>query len=327
LILERYGSLEALPADIRLVATVGAFDGVHRGHAALVGRLVREARGRSAQAVVVTFEPHPAAVLRGRAPDRLCDPAERDARLADLGVDHLVVERFDAALAAQTAEAFVGRIGAGGRLVALVMTAGTAFGRGRGGTLGSMRALGVAEGFAVVEAPQLRASGEVISSSRIRAAIALGRLTDARRLLGRPYAVTGTVVHGDGRGRRLGFPTANLALDGPVALPPNGIYAARVAWGHDPTRPERQVEGVASLGVRPTFGIGERVLEVFLLDTDEDLYDLRLRLVFVRRQRGERRFSNAERLVEQMERDVARARRVLTAASTRGAGFAGSGSG
>jgi riboflavin kinase / FMN adenylyltransferase len=313
---ERHGSLEALPANVELVATIGAFDGVHRGHAALAGRLVREARARSAEAVVVTFEPHPAAVLRGAPPARLCDPAERDARLADLGVDHLVVERFDADLAAQTAETFVGRIGSGRRLVALLMTAATAFGRGRGGTLLSMRVLGVAEGFSVVEAPELRAGGEVISSSRIRAAIGLGRLAEARRLLGRPYAVTGTVVRGDGRGRWLGFPTANLAFDDPVALPPNGIYAARVAWGNDPMQPERQADGVASLGVRPTFGVGGRVLEVFLLDTDEDLYDRRLRLVFVRRQRGERRFSNAERLVEQMERDVVRARQVLAAATT-----------
>jgi riboflavin kinase / FMN adenylyltransferase len=316
LIVQRHGSLETLPTNGRLVATIGAFDGVHRGHAALVGRLVREARERSAQAVVVTFEPHPAAVLRGAAPERLCDPAERDARLADLGVDHLVVERFDADLAAQTAQTFVGRIGAGGRLVALLMTTSTAFGRGRGGTLLSMRELGVAEGFAVVEAPELRSVGEVVSSSRIRTAIGLGRLAEARRLLGRPYAVTGTVVHGDGRGRRLGFPTANLGLDGPVALPPNGIYAARATWRRDPTEPERQAKGVASLGVRPTFGVGARILEVFLLDIDEDLYDLRLRLVFVHRQRGERRFSNAERLIEQMERDVARARRVLARTTT-----------
>ncbi len=110
------------------------------------------------------------------------------------------------------------------------------------------------------------------------------------------------------RGRTLGFPTANLAFEAPVALPPDGIYAVRVSWGGDPLRPERRADGVASLGVRPTFGHGSRVLEVFLLDFDEDLYDVRLRVEFVRRQRGERRFTSVEGLVDQMQRDVARAR-------------------
>ena len=308
---ERHARLEALAADLRSVATIGAFDGMHRGHVALIDRLVREARQRGTRGgrgdLRATSRSGPA----GHAAELLCDPAERDARLADLGVDHLVVERFDADLAAQTAETFVRRLNAGGRLVALLMTEASAFGRGRGGTLSSMRALGAAEGFEVVEVPQRRAGGEVISSSRIRAAIVTGRLAEARRLLGRSYAVTGTVVHGDGRGRALGFPTANLAFAAPVALPPDGIYAVHVDWGGEPTHPSRRKDGVASLGVRPTFGVGARVLEVFLLDTDEDLYDLRLRVTFVRRQRGERRFEQVGQLVEQMERDVVRARRIL----------------
>lgn len=309
--MERHASLEDLPADARIVATVGAFDGLHRGHVALIGRLAREARRRRAQAVVVTFEPHPAAVLRGEPPELLCDPSERDARLAALGVDHLVVEPFDAALAAQSAEAFVGRLGGGRELVALLMTATSAFGRGRGGTLASMRNLGAARGFDVVEVGQRRSGRAIVSSSRIREAVGAGRLSEAARLLGRPYAVTGTVVHGDGRGRGLGFPTANLAFDEPVCLPPNGIYAVRVSWGDDPMEPERHADGVASLGVRPTFGVGARVLEVFLLDADEDLYGHRLRVVFIRRQRGERRYTSVDRLVVQMQRDVARARRLL----------------
>jgi len=309
---ERHVGLEELPSDIRLTATIGAFDGVHRGHAALIGRLVREARRRRAQAVVVTFEPHPAAVLRGEPPELLCDPSERDARLATLGVDHLVVEPFDAGLAAQSAEAFVGRLGGGRDLVALLMTETSAFGRGRGGTLASMRMLGAERGFDVVEVGQRRSGRNIVSSSRIREAVGAGRLSEAARLLGRPYAVTGTVVHGDGRGRGLGFPTANLAFDEAVCLPPNGIYAVRVSWGGDPMEPERSADGVASLGVRPTFGVGARVLEVFLLDTDEDLYGRRLRVVFIRRQRGERRFTSVDRLVMQMQRDVARARRTLS---------------
>ena len=174
------------------------------------------------------------------------------------------------------------------------MTADSAFGRGRGGNLASMQALGAIEGFDVVEVGQRDSQGAAISSSRIRAAVEAGRLAEAARLLGRRYAVTGTVVHGDARGRTLGFPTANLAFEAPVALPPDGIYAVRVSWGGDPLQPDRRADGVASLGVRPTFGHGSRILEVFLLDFDEDLYDARLRVEFVRRQRGERRFTSVE---------------------------------
>jgi riboflavin kinase/FMN adenylyltransferase len=312
--MERHSSLEALPEGLRMVAAIGVFDGVHRGHRAFIGRLVQEARLRDARSVLVSFQPHPAIVLRGTLPSVLCEPLERAARLAALGVDYLVVERFDTALAAQSAEDFVARLQAGRRLVALVMTTDSAFGRGRAGNPASMQALGATEGFDVVQVGQHHSQGVVISSSRIRAAVEAGHLAEAARLLGRRYAVTGTVVHGDARGRALGFPTANLAFEAPVALPPDGIYAVRVSWGGDPLQPERRADGVASLGVRPTFGLGSRILEVFLLDFDEDLYGSRLRVEFVRRQRGERRFASIERLVDQMQRDVARARTVLAAA-------------
>jgi riboflavin kinase/FMN adenylyltransferase len=308
---ERYEHLEGLPSGSAMVATIGAFDGVHRGHVALIERLVREARRHGARSVVVTFEPHPAAVLRGTPPTLLCDPLERDARLAELGVDDLVVERFDTELAAQTAEAFVARLRAGRRLVSLLMTEASTFGHGRGGTIASMRLLGATEGFEVVKVVQRHSGDEVISSSRIRAAITAGRLSEAARLLGRRYAVTGTVVHGDGRGRTLGFPTANLAFDAPVALPPDGIYAVRVELDPLAPPPRRSVDGVASLGVRPTFGVGARILEVHLLDFDQDLYGTRLRVAFVRRQRGEHRFRDVGALVAQMGRDAASARRIL----------------
>jgi riboflavin kinase/FMN adenylyltransferase len=297
-----------------MAAAIGVFDGVHRGHRAFIGRLVQEARRRDARSVLVTFQPHPAGVLRGTSPSVLCDSPERAARLAELGIDHLVVERFDATLAAQSAEDFIARLGARRRLVALVMTAASAFGRGRAGNLASMRDLGARDGFDVVQVDQHHGGGAVISSSRIRAAVEAGRLAEAARLLGRRYAVAGTVVHGDARGRTLGFPTANLAFETPVVLPPDGIYAVRVSWGGDPLQPVRRADGVASLGVRPTFGHGSRVLEVFLLDFDEDLYDAHLRVEFVRRQRGERRFTSVERLVEQMQRDVLRARAILAVA-------------
>jgi riboflavin kinase/FMN adenylyltransferase len=201
------------------------------------------------------------------------------------------------------------------------MTRRSGFGRGRGGTFASMTALGRVDGFAVIEVPE-RSSGDTpISSSRIREAVVAGRLSEAARLLGRRYAVTGTVVRGDGRGRALGFPTANLAFDQPVALPPDGIYACRVSWDTRDAEPAgadhrgpRAADGVASLGVRPTFGPGGRVLEVYLLDIDEDLYGARVRVAFVRRQRGERRYGSVGALVAQMDRDVARARVILSRA-------------
>ncbi|MFI5291738.1 MAG: riboflavin biosynthesis protein RibF [Candidatus Limnocylindrales bacterium] len=317
--MERHAALEALPRGIRVVATIGAFDGVHRGHAALIARLVDAAAAARAEPVVVTFAPHPAAVLRGAAPALLCDPAERDARLAGLGVAHLVVEPFDADLADQTAEDFIGRLQAGRQLAAIVMTRGSAFGRGRGGTFDAMTALGSQSDFEVVEQPELRLAGGPVSSSRIRAAVAHGRLVEARRLLGRRPAVTGVVVHGDGRGRTLGFPTANLGFAAAVALPPDGIYAVRTTWSDgadaDPTAWQRHADGVASLGVRPTFGVGGRVLEVHLFDIDEDLYDRQLRVAFVRRQRGERRFTSPAALIDAMHQDVVVARRLLSASS------------
>jgi riboflavin kinase/FMN adenylyltransferase len=153
----------------------------------------------------------------------------------------------------------------------------------------------------------------VVSSTRVREALAAGRLAEVKRLLGRRYAVTGTVVRGDRRGRTLGYPTANLSFDAPVALPPDGIYAVRAAWGgRDLLNAQRGANGVASLGVRPTFGAGgARWLEVNLFDVNENLYGRKMRVEFVRRLRGEKQFASADALVRQMDRDAARARAVL----------------
>jgi len=311
---ERHAGLATLPAGLRLAVTIGVFDGVHRGHLAVLRALMHAARASQATPVVVTFEPHPELVLRGTLPPLLCDAEERAARLAAEGVAHLVVQPFDRAFAGLSAEAFVEQIGAGRDLAALVMTPESAFGRGRGGTAATMAALGAVRGFRVVEIASLRSGGALISSGRIRSLLAEGRLAAAARLLGRPPAVSGTVVRGDGRGRDLTYPTANLAFDAPVALPRDGIYAVRVGWGGPhPLAPERQADGVASLGIRPTFGVGDRVLEVHLFDFDEHLYGQRLRVEFVRRQRGERRFADAASLIAQMDLDAMRARRILAA--------------
>lgn len=305
-------SIDELPADLRFALTIGMFDGVHRGHQRAIGTLVRAARKARADAVVLTFDPHPAQVLRGSAPPLLCAPAERLARLAQLGVDTTVVQPFDAAFADQTPDAFLDRIRAHRRLVALVMTGESAFGRDRAGILARIRELASEMKFRAVEVARLTRAGGTVSSTRLRAQLAEGRLAEARRLLGRRYAVTGRVVPGDRRGRTLGYPTANLAFDAPVALPVDGVYAVRVGWGgEDPLAPARTADGVVSIGVRPTFGGGERLLEVHLFDVDEDLYGQNLRVEFVRRLRGEKEFTSVDGLVRQMDRDAARAKSVL----------------
>jgi riboflavin kinase/FMN adenylyltransferase len=301
-----------LPAGERLVVAVGVFDGVHRGHCRVL-RASRETAARlRARSAVITFEPHPRAVVGPGAPPLLCDLPERLARLERAGVDLTVVQRFDRPFAELSAEDFLERVREGRRLAAVIMGRDSAFGHRRGGTAANMAEVGRRIGFELVRVDLLALGGERVSSTRIREQVAEGRLAQARLHLGRSHAVRGTVVRGDGRGRGLGFPTANLAFEEPVALPPDGIYATLVSWdGSDPLAPARRNRGVASLGVRPTFGPGGRVLEAHLLDFDEDIYGERLRVTFVRRQRGERRFAEVDALVHQMRLDTARARTVL----------------
>ena len=311
------GSIDELPAGMRFALTIGMFDGVHRGHQRVLAALSRAATKTDADAVVVTFDPHPAKVLRGSAPSLLTDPSEKLARLRAMGIGTTVIQRFDQDFAAQPPDEFLARLCTGRDLTAIVMTEESAFGRDRTGMAGSMRQLGELRGFRVLEVKRVESRGAVLSSTRIRTLITDGRLGAAQRLLGRRYAVTGTVVAGNRRGRDLGFPTANLSFDEPVALPPDGIYAVNVTWGgEDPLSPDSSAGGVASLGVRPTFeSAGERVLEVHLLDFDGDLYGQRMRVEFVRKLRDEKKFESADALVKQMDRDTARARQVLTQAS------------
>jgi riboflavin kinase/FMN adenylyltransferase len=304
-------SLDELPSDIRLVATVGVFDGVHLGHQQVFRVLEATARRLGATPVVITFDPHPEAIVRGRAPDLLMDQQERLERIAEHVAGIVVLQRIDAAFRRTTAEEFMTRIGADRNLVGLVMTRVTAFGRDRQGTLDVLRTMGQGL-WETVEAPTLDSRGARVSSARIRELIEAGRLLSAGRLLGRPFALVGDVVHGEQRGRHLGFPTANLHFADPVALPPDGIFAARVSWGGTAILvPAERAEAVVSLGTQPTFGGRERLFEVHLLDRSEDLYGQRLRVELCRRLRGQQRYDSAEDLIVQMGRDVARARRIM----------------
>lgn len=286
--------------------TIGAYDGVHRGHQAVLGEVRRRADERGLPTVVVTFDRHPASVVRPEsAPKLLTDLDQRLEVLAATGdVDWAVVVTFDAERAAQEAEDFVGGLlvgTLGARLV--VVGEDFHFGRRRRGNVELLTRLGDDLGFDVVGfrlVPGADGAGPV-SSTTVRAAVAAGDVEGAAALLGRPYEVRGTVVTGDRRGRELGYPTANVAVPPDILLPGDGIYA-----GWHVREDGRAKVAAISLGRRPTFhdGAGASVLEAHLLDFDGDLYGERARVRFVRRLRGEERFDSVEDLVTQMALDV-----------------------
>ncbi|MCZ7683490.1 MAG: bifunctional riboflavin kinase/FAD synthetase [Sandaracinaceae bacterium] len=293
------------------VVTLGNHDGVHLGHRALL-TAARERAGREGLTVTaVTFDPHPSVVLApDRAPPLLTTIARRRELLLALGADEVTVLRFDRELASTSPEGFAEDVLAR-RLDARSVVVGPdfRFGRGRAGDVTALRALGEAHGFDVISVPPVTLEGEAVSSTRVRAALARGEVAEAARLLGRAHDVDGTVVRGDGRGRSIGVPTANLDCD-PVLLPADGVYAV-VLRVHG----ERELlRGVANLGVRPTFAAG-RSVEVHLFDVDRDLYDARVRVGFVERLRAEQRFDGIEALKAQIARDAERARASLAAAS------------
>jgi riboflavin kinase/FMN adenylyltransferase len=282
---------------------LGVFDGVHRGHRAILSASREAAAARDARPVALVFDPPPVEVIRpDRTLERLAPLAENLERIGAAGVHPLAVH-FDDALRDLPAEVFLDRLGPGLRPVAVVMTPDSAFGKDRAGTPEWLAEVGAQRGFEVVLTDPETDDG-VISSSRIRAAVAAGEVGEAARLLGRPPAVTGTVVRGDGRGRELGYPTANLAFDYRPALPALGIYAG---WAIGQ-------RALISIGRRPTFHAdGAVVVEAHLLDWDGDLYDTELRVEVAERLREERAFGSVDELVSQMGRDEAAARALLAA--------------
>jgi riboflavin kinase/FMN adenylyltransferase len=286
--------------DREAVVTVGTFDGVHRGHAAVVAEVVARARRSGRAGVLVTFEPHPAHVLRpDRAPERLTLAAERAEALAATEIDYVAVLRFDAALSRMEPEAFVDRVLVDRcRVRELVVGHDHAFGRGRRGDVSLLPALGRRRGFTVdVVDPVPDDGGEPISSSRIRAAIAAGDLRRAARWLGRPYRVSGRVERGAGRGRAIGVPTLNLLPPAGKLLPPDGVYAVRVEWGRG------IAGGMMNQGARPTVGDERRWLEAHLFGVDAELYGQEVRVEWVERLRDIRRFGSLGELKIQLERD------------------------
>jgi riboflavin kinase/FMN adenylyltransferase len=315
--IEYVRGIDQLPKGTRLAVTVGVFDGVHRGHQQVFRVLEETARRLGAMPVAVTFDPHPEAVVTGRAPDMLMDRLERIERISRHIGGLVVLQTFDEVFRRTTAQEFVDRLGGKDDLAALVMTSVSAFGRDRGGTLPVLREMGAAGGWELVDAPTLDSGGDRVSSARTRQLVTNGELRTAADLLSRPFALVGSVVHGEQRGRELGFPTANLDFSQPVALPPDGIYAARASWGGPVVlEPGEMADAVVSLGTQPTFGGRVRLMEAHLLDRDEDLYGQRMRVQFCTFIRGQERFDSSDELVSQMGHDVARARTILDECET-----------
>ena len=281
--------------------TLGVFDGVHRGHRYLLSATREVAAARDARPVALVFDPPPIEVIRPDVTlERLAPLAENLARVSDAGVQPIPV-RFDPAVRDLPPEVFLDRLGPGLRPAAIVMTPDGAFGKDRSGTSERLTEIGSQRGFEVV-AIEPDSDDGVISSTRIRQALATGDVAEAERLLGRLPAVTGTVVRGDGRGRELGYPTANLRFSYRPALPALGIYAG---WAIDEP-------ALISLGRRPVFHTdGDVVFEAHLLDWDGDLYDQELRVEVATRLRDERKFASVQDLIDQMKRDESEARAAL----------------
>lgn len=290
------------------VATIGNFDGQHRGHQALLRTVVDTAAAAGGTPIVVTFDPHPVRILAPHVPLKfLTSPDEKQAAFAAAGIAEVVYLPFSTAFAARSPESFaVDVLGGTLHLTQLFVGAHFAFGAQRAGRIDDLRRFGQACGYRVHAVTPVEIDGAVVSSTRIRTAIQQGRVDEAARCLGRWYAWQGTVVEGAQRGGDLGWPTANLRVPSERVVPKDGVYATRTWWQG------RLFQSIAYVGTRPTFEAdGERLLEVHLLDERRALYGEQIRVEFVAYLRGDATFSTAEALQAQIALDVEQARACL----------------
>lgn len=308
--MERLHGGSAVPAHLRGgIVALGNFDGFHMGHQAVVGRAVARARSEGRPALVATFDPHPMRYFRPQSPwFRLTTLEQRERLILAAGVDAMLVFQFDAEFAAVSAADFISdwlvrRIGAAGVVTGQDFT----FGKDRGGDVAQLKLMGQANRMSVETVAPVTDGGEVVSSTRIRAALQAGDCEQATRLLTRPFAIEGIVEHGDKRGRELGFPTANLPI-GNYLRPRYGIYAVR---GH--LEDGRVLDGVANLGTRPMFDPPKELLEPHFFDFDGDLYGQRIEVELISFIRDELVFDDVEALVAQIAKDADEARRRLAA--------------
>jgi riboflavin kinase/FMN adenylyltransferase len=286
---------------------IGVFDGVHLGHRALVTQLASGARPEHATSVAATFDPLPIHVLAPGAPaSALSDVSDRIRQLPDAGAEVVIVFHFDEAFARISAEEFLDRVRGAGDVRRIVVGPDFHFGRRAEGDVTMLRARGTRDGFAVDVVTPIEIDGAIVSSTRIRNLLLAGNVQAAARLLGRPYGVRGRAMHGAKHGRALGFPTINLALPNERLLPRDGIYAVWAEMG------EGRFKAAATLGVRPAFGGGGRVLEAYLLDFSGEVYGDEVEVAFVRRLRDEIAFANPAELSAQIARDVEQTKGALS---------------
>lgn len=288
--------------------TIGVFDGVHLGHRSLLEYLVTRARGKGCFAGVITFKTHPEKVLnRSNTVTWICTLRERVRLLKAIGVDVVAPVTFTRELANLTAREFIVLLCQHLHLCHLVLGPDSALGKHREGTPEYLQKLGEELDFRVEVVEEARFQGQVISSSVIRQLIALGDIPKVEKMLGRRFSLEGRVVPGDRRGRTLGFPTANVRIQPEQAMPPDGIYAT-VTW-----RNGRPLASVTNIGVRPTFGGSQHLIETHIMDFDQNLYNKKLKIDIVARIRDERQFSSVEDLKRQLQKDVMQAREILAA--------------
>ena len=290
-----------------IVLTFGVFDGVHVAHQMVIQSVVRRAKALGVNGVVISFDPHPAFSISGKAPSVLTTVTQKTELLKALGIDRVIVEDFNEEFSRLSPEEFVRDILIG-RFHAREIVVGydCAFGKDRAGDRWLLKELGEKYGFVVDVVEPYKLEGDIVSSTRIRAAISQGDLELTQKLLGRPYSLWGLVVAGKGIGRQIGYATANLQLQS-QALPPSGVYAVEVRVN------ERQFHGILNMGEQPTFGKGEFRAEVHLLDFAETLYGQNIEALFVKKIRDEKAFASSERLAAQIEKDEAAVRKILSA--------------
>ncbi|AXH97793.1 bifunctional riboflavin kinase/FAD synthetase [Ornithinimicrobium avium] len=317
--MHRWTTLDDVPADLGpTVATLGNFDGVHRGHHAVLDTVTSVARDRGLAAVAVTFDPHPVAVLHPeRAPQEICGLQRRLDLLEETGLDGVVVVEFTREYAQLTPEDFVVQTFVRGlRAQVVVIGHDSRFGLHNSGDADTMRELGRVHGFEVIVPGTLGETDHGVrawSSTALREAITSGDVPGAAEALGRLHSVSGEVVHGHHRGRELGFPTANLAADSEGLVPADGVYAGWLTRpGLPADHPDHRLPAAVSVGTNPTFDDVERSVEAYVLDRDDlDLYGETVRVEFVQRLRDNLRFTSVEELMEQIGADVDRVRELL----------------
>jgi riboflavin kinase/FMN adenylyltransferase len=306
--MEHFDSIDAIRLE-SCELTIGSFDGIHIGHKSLIQQTVESARGLSIPSVALTFFPHPSVILRGRRPAFYINtPEEKAEQLGALGVDFVITQHFDRALSSIKADEFLKLIKDHLQFQGLWVGENFALGHRREGNVAYLEKAREKWNFELNIVPPVYAGGEIVSSTRVREALRSGDVIRVSRYLGRPFLIPGVVIKGVGRGRKLGIPTANLTVWDERAYPGPGVYACKVHFD------DKVLDAVTNIGVRPTFDDDTEmpVIETHILEFDRDLYGETIKISFLARLRDERKFSGPQELTAQIERDIERARKILS---------------